>query len=235
MFDTLLESATTHERYTTGQIVAVVLHLLAIGGGVLATRDVVRATQPPDEHTRPVFVAAPPAPPAPALPRASSSAAPATPAVRPIPILVAPIDIPNMLPPIDLMQAITNDADYARGTRPIAPAAPTGGQLTGSVDASATYLGSQVEKPAAQISGTGVPDYPHALREAGIEGRVRVRFVVDTTGRALMSTLEITEASRPEFASAVRRALPQMRFLAAETGGRRVRQWVELPFTFSVR
>jgi protein TonB len=33
----------------------------------------------------------------------------------------------------------------------------------------------------------------------------------------------------------VRRALPQMRFLAAEVGGRKVKQLVQQPFMFAIK
>jgi hypothetical protein len=78
------------------------------------------------------------------------------------------------------------------------------------------------------------PDYPEGLRDLGIEGYVRVRYVVDSTGLADPASLEILRASRLEFAMAVQKALPHMHFVAARIGARRVRQLVEQDFTFKI-
>jgi protein TonB len=98
-----------------------------------------------------------------------------------------------------------------------------------------TYLAAQVEKPAAQIAGTGIPDYPDALRVAGIGGEVRVQFVVDTTGKAVPGSVNILKSAHPQFTDAVRKALLKMRFKPAETSTHKVRQIVEMPFAFAVR
>ena len=48
------------------------------------------------------------------------------------------------------------------------------------------------------------------------------------------TTLRIVEATHPEFAKAVRDALPFMRFKPARIGERTVRQLVQQPFYFRV-
>ena len=81
-------------------------------------------------------------------------------------------------------------------------------------------------------SGSATPQYPETLRSAGIEGEVDAQFVVDTTGRAM--SLEIKKSTNDLFAAAVRAALPRMRFYPAEIGGKKVRQLVQQPFTFTI-
>ncbi len=88
---------------------------------------------------------------------------------------------------------------------------------------------------APQMIGLAVqPRYPESLRAAGITGRVVVQFVVDTTGRAEPGSVEVQESPRPEFADAVRAALPRFRFTPGEVNGRKVRTRVQLPFEFSL-
>jgi TonB family protein len=91
-----------------------------------------------------------------------------------------------------------------------------------------------VDSTAARDPTSAVPLYPHELVTRGIEGRVVVRFVVDTTGRADLETFRVVEASHPLFAAAVREALPAMKFRPAALGNIRVRQLVELPFGFQI-
>ena len=78
------------------------------------------------------------------------------------------------------------------------------------------------------------PRYPEILRTAGIEGDVFVSFVVDTTGRVDVSPFVILQAAHPLLDAAVRAALPGMRFLPAEVGGRMVRQLAQQSFVFHI-
>ena len=72
------------------------------------------------------------------------------------------------------------------------------------------------------------------LKSANVEGEVLAQFVVDTTGRADMSTFKVLKSSHELFTTAVRNVLPQMRFYPAEIGGRKVKQMVQQPFTFAL-
>lgn len=92
----------------------------------------------------------------------------------------------------------------------------------------------QVEKPVTQASGSENPPYPRILREAGVEGEVLVSFVVEPNGKADESTFKVIRATHELFATAVRQALPQMSFVPAEVGGKKVKQLVQQPFSFSI-
>jgi TonB family protein len=59
-----------------------------------------------------------------------------------------------------------------------------------------------------------------------------VQFVVNEDGRYDSGSLKVLNSSNPAFTSAVKEALPGMRFSAARVGGRKVRQLVQLPFEF---
>jgi outer membrane biosynthesis protein TonB len=59
-------------------------------------------------------------------------------------------------------------------------------------------------------------------------------FVVDTTGRADVSSLEVLTSTRDLFSHAVRSALPSLRFDPARAGGAKVKQVVQQSFTFAI-
>ena len=96
------------------------------------------------------------------------------------------------------------------------------------------YFEYQVEKPVTQIANSPTPKYPDILRQAGVEGEVLVSFVVDETGVADPASFKVIRATHELFATAVRQALPAMRFTAAEVGGKKVKQVVEVPFSFAI-
>jgi len=95
------------------------------------------------------------------------------------------------------------------------------------------YFDFQVEKPVAPIPGSGSPRYPQVLLSAGVEGQVLGQFVVDTLGRVELGSFKVIRSDHDLFTAAVRSALPAMRFLPAEVGGRKVRQVVRQPFVFN--
>jgi hypothetical protein len=64
--------------------------------------------------------------------------------------------------------------------------------------------------------------------------RLVVQFVVEVDGRVDPATLQVLTVSRSEFEQAVREALPGMRFLPAQLGGRDMRQIVQQPFFFKI-
>jgi TonB family protein len=94
---------------------------------------------------------------------------------------------------------------------------------------------TQVDSAVAVDPMSAAPAYPAALQKLGIEGSVMVRYVVDSFGKADLSTLQIVRATRIEFAIAVREALPNMRFMPAKMGSKAVPQLVEQPFNFRIQ
>jgi len=96
------------------------------------------------------------------------------------------------------------------------------------------YFEFQVEKQVAPMPNNPGPRYPDMLRSANVEGEVLAQFVVDTTGRAEMNTFKVLKSSHDLFTNAVKSQLPNMRFYAAEVGGRKVKQLVQMPFQFNL-
>lgn len=91
-----------------------------------------------------------------------------------------------------------------------------------------------VDSGAVRDPSSAAPVYPKDMEERGIEGAVRVRFVVDSTGRIDLSTIKILDATNESFAREVRSALPDMRFRPAMIGTHAVRQLSEQGFAFKV-
>jgi TonB family protein len=92
-----------------------------------------------------------------------------------------------------------------------------------------------VDSAAVRDPHSVAPAYPKDMEAHGINGLVRVRFVVDSTGRIDVSTIKVLGATNESFARAVRSALPDMRFRPAMMGSKAVRQLSEEDFAFKVQ
>jgi len=92
----------------------------------------------------------------------------------------------------------------------------------------------EVDSAAVRSLASASPAYPLDLLQKHIEGTVKVRFVVDTTGFADTTSFEVLNVANEGFVKAVREALPYMRFSSAKIGAMKVRQLVEQPFTFRI-
>lgn len=121
------------------------------------------------------------------------------------------------------------DEPRVSGLDPVdAPALP---DLAG---ADSVFSQIEVDSAASRYEWSAAPVFPPSLLAMKQEGFVRAEWVVDEQGVADTTTLRIVEATHPEFAKAVRDALPFMRFRPARIGERTVRQLVQQPFYFRV-
>lgn len=96
-----------------------------------------------------------------------------------------------------------------------------------------TFTAFEVEKPVVVVEHSPQPRYPAGLLAQGISGCVLAQFVVDTAGNADRSTLRVLAYSHTEFVRAVYDAMPAMKFIPAETSGRKVPQLVQRPYSFA--
>jgi len=92
----------------------------------------------------------------------------------------------------------------------------------------------EVDTAVVRSANSAAPAYPLKLLNAHIMGSVSARYVVDTTGFADTSSFIVLSATHPEFVTAVKEALPYMRFQPAKIGGMKVRQLVEQQFSFRI-
>jgi protein TonB len=235
MFETLLESKRKKQRSAGGAFFSFVVHTVAIGLAVVATANAGMKTLDNDTQEEVKFVKVEKEPPPPEKPPPPPDAVVAPPPPKGFQILAAPVVIPNVLPDIDLSKKMTDEADFSG--KGVAGGTSTGvvGGVPKPITTDATYYEFQVEKQAAVAPNNPAPDYPEMLKQAMVQGEVQVQFVIDTTGRADMSTLKILKSTHDQFTKAVRDVLPKMRFLPAEVGGRKVKQFVQLPFTFNIK
>lgn len=96
------------------------------------------------------------------------------------------------------------------------------------------FSSTEVEQGIERDPSSAAPVYPRHLMQAGIEGYAAMRFVVDSMGRVEMGSVRVLEATHPEFAAAVRGAMPGMKFSPARIGNRPVRQLAEQLFRFQI-
>jgi outer membrane biosynthesis protein TonB len=92
----------------------------------------------------------------------------------------------------------------------------------------------EVDTAVVRAANSAAPAYPLKLLVARIMGSVAARYVVDTTGFADTTSFEVLKPTNPEFVTAVKEALPYMRFTPAKIGSMKVRQLVEQQFTFKI-
>ncbi|MBM3885308.1 MAG: TonB family protein [Gemmatimonadetes bacterium] len=229
----LIETGTRKSKGIGSTFASIVIHALIVVGSVIATKHVGEAVaetveavtefvveeekkeEEPKPEEPPPDVAAPPL-------------------AKGFQVLTAPVEIPDVIPEIDLNAKVTNEADFSgRGVAGGVATGVVGGVVAPNADQA--YFDFQVEKPVAPIPGSGAPRYPDILRSAGVEGEVLAQFVVDTLGRVDISSYKVIRTSHELFATSLRAALPAMRFMPAEVGGRKVKQLVQQPFVFALQ
>ena len=238
MFNNLIETNAKKQRTAGGTFMSVLLHVVLIGITVYATAHATVAAEKPKEE-KVEFVETPKEEPPPPEPEPTPPPPPDVVAAPPPPkgfqVLQAPVEIPDVIPKIDLSKKAIDEADFSgKGV--------AGGMATGVVgappppvvDANQTYFEYQVEKPVVSL-GNVSPNYPSMLESQGVTGQVIAQFEVSTEGKADMSTFKVVESSHELFTAAVKSALSRMRFQPAEIGGKKVRQLVQQAFVFKPR
>jgi protein TonB len=234
MFSNLVESKKKRQRSLGGTVTSAVLHVALIAGAVYATAHAaVEFEKPRQEKVDFVEVKKDePPPPKEEAPPPPPDVVAAPPPPKGFQILTAPVEIPDVLPDIDLSKKMTDEADFSG--KGVAGGTSKGVEGARAVVSDQPFFEFQVEKPVTALPGSASPRYPDILRQAGVEGEVLAQFVVDTTGRAEPGSFKALKSSHDLFITAVRNALPGMRFIPAEVGGRKVRQLVQQPFSFAI-
>ena len=104
--------------------------------------------------------------------------------------------------------------------------------IAGTGDTAFSVL--EVDSAVSRHPWSAAPSYPPEMLKRKQEGAVFVRYVVDTSGFADAGSFEVLRSTHADFTTAVRSALPDMRFNPARIGRRRVRQLVEQEFSFKI-
>jgi len=238
MFNNLIESKAQKQRRGAGALLSLALHAVLISAAAYGTLQAKQELEKPKaekvEFVKMEKKDDPPPPKEEPKPPPPPDVVVKAPPPKGFQVLTAPIKVPDVLPDIDLSKKVTDEADFTgKGVAGGIAKGVVGGTPT-KVNDDQPYFEFQVEKQVQQIPGPGAVRYPDMLRSANVEGEVLAQFVVDTTGRAEMSTFKVLKSSHDLFTAAVKNALPQMKFYPAEVGGRKVKQVVQQPFTFSL-
>ena len=231
MLNVLLESKGVRTKRMGGTLMSVLVHGAIVTGVVaLGVRPAsVDARTPDFPGEDAIWI---PVAPRPEAPRGRVARSVEEHPSTPTPSLPKFDHVPPGIPPIDLSAApITDATEFTRGVS------------TGSGGTEQRGVGSPgegvleeryVDRPPRMLGAPPTPVFPTSLRERGVNGRVSVQFVIDTLGRAEMSSLRVVEATDPLFAQSVRAVLPRYRFSPGEVGGQKVRTLVQLPFDFTL-
>lgn len=130
-------------------------------------------------------------------------------------------------------EAPESEAIEARGEVPVFSAADLAGtSQPRAVEKALTEL--EVDSAVVRDPLSAAPHYPSMLLRKGVEGSAAVLYIVDTLGAVDTMSYRVVAATHAEFAVAVRRALPDMRFRPAIQSGHRVRQLVQQTFRFRI-
>jgi len=236
MFDVLVASGAHLELRSRWVTTSVLTHVLIVALAAMATQAALDT--PPVTAPDPailLFVPKPPsAPPPPEVKREppASSVIVAEPPPKGFQTVAALTDIPKVIPPVDLTQRPLDPRDFTgRGVEGGVAEGVVGG--TGRVDAwpppgglDAIYEATTKDdrfEPAILVLQPA-PTYPRPLEVLGIEGRVIVEFVIDTTGRVQPASIRIMESTHTDFEVAARAAVARAIFRPARLSARPVRQ-----------
>src|SRR5712664_2518834 len=95
------------------------------------------------------------------------------------------------------------------------------------------YAEATVDERAAIVSAPPL-EYPPALRQAGLQGRVTVQAVIDTLGRAEPASLKIIARPNTAFDQSARAYVLHTVFRPARIKGRAVRVLIRVPVDYRI-
>lgn len=238
MFENLVESQVKRQRSWGQGLISLVVHGGLIFAAVKATQGVAETIRERPVETKMLLMKPPePAPRAPAPPPTPHNVVvTVNPPPKGFKTLVAPIDIPKVIPPVDLNEKPFDPRDYTgKGVEGGIAAGVVGG--TGPVDAviagGGVYSPGELDDPVQQIS-IPTPRYPPALQSMGIQGSVELQYVVDTTGHAEPNSFQVLSQTHPAFVEPAKEAILKGVFKPARFRGHPVRQLVRQPVRFKV-
>ncbi len=89
-------------------------------------------------------------------------------------------------------------------------------------------------EPPSQVGFGPALEYPDHLRKRGIQGRVVVSAVIDTTGRVERGSVKVVTTPHEDFVPAVERFLMRARYQPGKLYGRPMRVCIVMPIDFFV-
>lgn len=237
MFENLIESKPKKER-TIGQTIAsVVFHAVLAVGAVKATQGAAEIVQDKLAEQADFVLNEPPPPPPPPPEEIPPDVVVTTnPPPQGFQTIMPPRDLPTEIPPVNLNEKF-DAADFSgRGVEGGVARGVVGGvgPITDDIVTTESYTVDQVDDPAAYIEGLAA-NYPDVLRGVGVEGVVRLRFVVGTDGRVEANTIQVVSSSNKAFEANAIEGIKKARFKPARMRGQAVRQLVEQNIRFTLQ
>jgi protein TonB len=223
VFDVLIESKrkkNTKKSFSVG-FVSLVVHTAVIAGAVYATLHAGQTDNTVKIDTAMVFIDQ----------QQQQKPPEQQPVQLDVPLkgfqtVVAPDVIPTNIPPVNLNEKF-DPKDYS-GT------GVEGGLATGIVPTgNEVFMEAIVEEKPERLSGPPL-QYPELLRQAGIQGRVLVQAVIDTTGRAEPNSVKVLQSPNPGFDQSAKNVVLKSLFRPARVHGRAVRVLINLPVDFKI-
>ncbi len=147
-------------------------------------------------------------------------------------ILVAPIEIPTEIPPVDLSERFDPRDFSGIGVEGGVFSGVVGG--TGPVDFTQTFLEAAVDERPERLSGP-YPRYPEMLRQAGIEGFVLLEFVIDTSGQVEEGSLKVLQSTNRAFEGPAKVVITRSLYRPGRVRGQPVRVLVSLQIGFTIQ
>jgi len=140
--------------------------------------------------------------------------------------VIAPEVMPTNIPPVNLSEKF-DPKDYSGS-------GVEGGIATGIVPTgNEVFMEAIVEEKPSVLSGLQ-PQYPELLRQAGIQGRVMVQAIIDTTGRAEPPSVKVVSSPNPGFDQPAKNYVLKALFRPARVHGRAVRVLINIPIDFKI-
>ncbi len=147
-------------------------------------------------------------------------------------MLVAPIDIPTEIPPVDLSERFDPRDFSGIGVEGGVFSGVIGG--TGPVDFTQTFLEAAVDERPERLSGP-YPRYPEMLRQAGIEGFVLLEFVIDTSGHVEEGSLKVLQSTNRAFEGPAKIVITRSLYRPGRVRGQAVRVLVSQRIGFTIQ
>jgi len=218
VFDELVSSKVKRQVAPVRGLMVGMVHGLVIMGAIRVTG---RPPEPPPVDRTPIDLVYQP----PKVPVTATTTVIADPGAPPVPVDApvipsAPVDVPTTIPPVTPgppIDAATLRRILSSGTP--GPASAGGDSLL----IAGVLAATEVDDPAVVVHQPS-PRYPRVLQEAGIEGRVLVEFIIDTTGHMEGESFRVLESSNPGFDAAAAETLQRSLFRPARVHGSPVRQ-----------
>ena len=145
-------------------------------------------------------------------------------------VLMAPVEIPKEIPPIDLSQRF-DPRDYSgEGVEGGVFQGIEGG--TGPIiDLSQVFAEAVVDEVPEQLSCPS-PQYPRMMQQANLEGEVLLQFVVEADGHVKRPTIEIMSSTHKTFEGPARDMIQRCLFRPGKVRTTSVRVLVQMPVVF---